>query len=73
MVSLLYKAIVPVVGRPWLDDRFLMFVNCLLAAASLAGFDRILATFGLEGRGQRLIAASCCWQVRIRSSITWPT
>ena len=55
MLSLLYQAIIPAVGHLWLDDRFLLVMNCLLAFASLAGFERILHLFGLRERIHRLL------------------
>jgi hypothetical protein len=55
MNSLLYKAIVPPIGALWLDDRFLVLLNCFLAWASLAGFDRILQVFGLTKYSCRFV------------------
>ena len=50
MLSLQYRLFVPLAGRLWLDDRFLLLLNCVLALGSLAGLDRLLAAFGLLAR-----------------------
>ncbi len=55
MMSLYYRVFVPLAGRLWLDDRFLLVLNCVLALGSLAGLDRLLVAFGLRNKGPRLI------------------
>ena len=69
MVSLLYKAIIPMVGPIWLDDRFLAFLNVGMALASLIGLDRILLLFGIKSHGQRLLllAIACVYHPLINN------
>ena len=55
VLNLHYKVLVPLVGKIWLDDRFLLLLNCLMALAGLIAMDRIFVAMGMTSLVQRMI------------------